>query len=60
MSSENHDSIASVEDADDWSDGDLDDDALRAIKSLDGRRMVEKKLEDLRLRRETSEYLFDL
>ena len=44
---------------DDWSDGEVDDDTLKAISDLDGRRRVENKLEDLRLLRETQEYDFD-
>jgi len=47
-------------DMDDWADADDDElDLDETLQSLDGRRRVENKLEELRLRRETSEFQFD-
>ncbi len=44
---------------DDWEVEDGGDGAVASIPSLDSRRRVENKLDELRLRRETSEYDFD-
>lgn len=44
---------------DDWSDEDDDDQNLGLVQHLDSRRLVENKLDELRLMRETSEYDFD-
>lgn len=52
-------SFASDIDLEDWSDEDGDDEGLNLIQHLDSRRLVENKLDDLRLLRETSEYDFD-
>lgn len=46
-------------DLDDWVDDDSVDEELEVIQHLDSRRLVENKLDDLRLLRETSEYDFD-
>lgn len=46
-------------DLDDWIDDDDIDEELDAVQHLDSRRLVENKLEELRLQRETSEYDFD-
>lgn len=53
------DSFVSDIDLDDWTDVDSDDGELDVIQHLDSRRLVENKLDDLRLLRETSEYDFD-
>lgn len=45
-------------DLDDWAEED-DDETLKVLQQLDSRRLVENKLDDLRLLRETSEYDFD-
>ncbi|MGQ9425917.1 hypothetical protein ACXYTJ_05055 [Gilvimarinus sp. F26214L] len=52
-------SFVSDIDLDDWVDEDGDDQELGMIQQLDSRRLVENKLDDLRLLRETSEYDFD-
>lgn len=57
MSSE---TIISDIDLEDWSEGEVDEETLKAVSALDGRRRVENKLEDLRLLRETREYDFDV
>lgn len=54
------DSFVSDIDLDDWTDDDSNDQELEVIQHLDSRRLVENKLDDLRLLRETSEYDFDL
>lgn len=46
-------------DLEDWVDADDEDQELNVYQQLDSRRLVENKLDDLRLRRETSEYDFD-
>lgn len=46
-------------DLDDWEDSDDADETASLLQCLDNRRRVENKLDDLRLRRETSEYDFD-
>jgi hypothetical protein len=43
----------------DWNETEGDDQALSIMQQLDSRRLVENKLDDLRLMRETSEYDFD-
>ena len=45
-------------DLDDWEDTEEAGEAVSLVQSLDSRRRVENKLDDLRLRRETSEYDF--
>jgi hypothetical protein len=52
-------SFVSDIDLEDWTDVDDDDQALSVLQQLDSRRLVENKLDDLRLMRETSEYDFD-
>ncbi len=52
-------SIISDIDLDDWDESDDDQETSRLLHSLDGRRRVENKLEDLRLRRETNEFDFE-
>ena len=52
--------IISDIDLDDWGSEEDSDDTIALVHSLDSRRMVENRLEDLRLRRETSEFDFDL
>ena len=52
--------IISDIDLDDWEESDEAAATAALVHSLDGRRRVENKLEDLRLRRETSEYDFEL
>ena len=59
MSSATSEPMLTDDDLDDWADSEVDDDNLKAVHPLDGRRRVENKLEDLRLLRETSEYDFD-
>ena len=56
-----NDSTAIISDMelDDWDDGDGTEDSVTSLHCLDGRRRVESKLDDLRLRRETSEFDFD-
>ena len=54
-----NESLATIDELDDWSDGDIDENAVKVVHSLDGRRRVESKLEELRLKREVSEYDFD-
>ncbi|MEX1033579.1 MAG: hypothetical protein WDZ30_09480 [Cellvibrionaceae bacterium] len=56
MSSES--TFVSDIDLEDWSDDDGDDPELAVLRQLDSRRLVENKLDDLRLLRETSEYDF--
>lgn len=51
--------IISDIDLDDWEESDDDERTSRLLHSLDGRRRVENKLEDLRLRRETDEFDFE-
>ena len=46
-------------DLDDWDAGEEGDNSVATVYSLDSRRRVENKLDDLRLKRETSEYDFD-
>jgi len=55
-----NDSAAIMSDVelDDWEVSDDSDNAVSPLQSLDSRRRVENKLDDLRLRRETSEYDF--
>lgn len=53
-------SLDSDVELDDWSDDDEDDQDIDRVQHLDSRRLVENKLDDLRLMRETSEYNFDL
>lgn len=60
MSGEIQQSLVSIDDFEDWSEGELDDDSSNTAKSLGGRQRVEKKLEDLQLWRETSEYNFHI
>lgn len=45
-------------DLDDWAENDEADNRVSLVESLDSRRRVENKLDELRLRRETSEYDF--
>jgi hypothetical protein len=52
-------SFVSEIDLEDWVDSDHDDQELNVFQQLDSRRLVENKLDDLRLMRETSEYDFD-
>ena len=51
--------IISDIDLDDWEESGDDEETSRLLHSLDSRRLVENKLEDLRLRRETDEFDFD-
>lgn len=51
-------SFGSDIDLEDWSDEDSDDQELSLAQQLDSRRLVENRLDDLRLLRETSEYDF--
>ena len=53
-----NDAIMSDIDLDDWEESEEDQENSRLLHSLDGRRRVENKLEDLRLRRETDEFDF--
>ena len=46
-------------DLDDWEVGEDGEGAVVQLQSLDSRRRVENKLDELRLQRETSEYDFD-
>lgn len=54
MSSDRDDLIDT--DIEDWEEGDESTSSLILDKVLDSRRMVENKLEDLRLARELSDY----
>lgn len=47
-------------DLDDWVETDDDEETSALVECLDGRRRVENKLDDLRLRRETSEFDFHI
>jgi hypothetical protein len=57
MSNESTAIISDI-DLDDWEDAEDAGNAVSLVQSLDSRRRVENKLDDLRLRRETSEYDF--
>lgn len=59
MSNESTATIISDIDLDEWEDTEDGDETVSLMQQLDSRRRVENKLEDLRLRRETSEYDFD-
>lgn len=52
-------SFVSEIDLEDWVESDDEDQELNVFQQLDSRRLVENKLDDLRLMRETSEYDFD-
>jgi hypothetical protein len=52
-------SFVSEIDLEEWVEADDEDQELNVYQQLDSRRLVENKLDDLRLRRETSEYDFD-
>ena len=52
--------IISDLDLDEWEEGDDNDATVKLVPSLDSRRRVENKLDDLRLRREISEFDFDV
>lgn len=52
-------SFVSDIDLEEWAEADDEDQELNVYQQLDSRRLVENKLDDLRLRRETSEYDFD-
>ena len=58
MSNESTAVISDI-DLDNWEDSEEGDQTLSLVHSLDSRRRVENKLDDLRLRRETSEFDFD-
>lgn len=59
MSSDSADELIPEMDIDDWSDVEDDEQEVRLVKDLDSRRLVENKLEDLRLQRELNDYSFD-
>ena len=45
-------------DLDDWTDMEDDEQEVTSLKEIDSRRMVENKLEELRLQRELNDYDF--
>ncbi|GAB1266433.1 hypothetical protein NBRC116493_19630 [Aurantivibrio infirmus] len=59
MSSNSTNALISDIEMDDWSDSEDEDQGVSTFQDIDSRRMVENKLEDLRLLRETSDYDFD-
>ncbi|MGH1472234.1 MAG: PA3496 family putative envelope integrity protein [Cellvibrionaceae bacterium] len=60
MSDASSSSVMNDMDLDDWIAEEDDNDLDQLVSELDGRRQVENKLEELRLRRELNEYSFDV
>ncbi|GAB1258103.1 PA3496 family putative envelope integrity protein [Aurantivibrio plasticivorans] len=59
MSSESSSEFDNM-DLDDWTEMEDDEQELTSLKDIDSRRMVENKLEELRLQRELNDYDFGL